>query len=162
MGSVEVSRPYRVWGAQNGAIDGHLSIGTDKMAKEVGYSRLRVYSRTAAAASTQTRDGLPLEESRPDLPRACRQSGSPATRRALPAVYVGRTGSGTKSNDERNEGDQPTAPSRSSAGNGSNDPFTPRRRSVNMGPSSKRHLPQPAMHIAAALEIQTGCCEVRA
>jgi fumarate hydratase class II len=148
MGEVEVPAD-RYWGAQTARSLIHFSIGDDRMPKQVYHAY--GYVKKAAAAVNAAAGRLPRWKA--DLIcQVCDEVIAGELDEHFP-LYVWQTGSGTQSNMNVNEVISNRAIQLVGGQLGSKDPIHP-NDDVNMGQSSNDTFPT-AMHIAAALEIQT-------
>jgi fumarate hydratase class II len=148
MGEVEVPAD-RYWGAQTARSLIHFSIGDDRMPKQVYHAY--GYVKKAAARVNAAAGRLPRWKA--DLIcQVCDEVIAGHLDEHFP-LYVWQTGSGTQSNMNVNEVISNRAIQLVGGQLGSKDPIHP-NDDVNMGQSSNDTFPT-AMHIAAALEIQT-------
>jgi fumarate hydratase, class II len=148
MGAVEVPAD-RYWGAQTARSLIHFSIGDDHMPKQVYHA----YGYVKKAAAAVNADAGRLPRWKADLIcHVCDEVIAGHLDEHFP-LYVWQTGSGTQSNMNVNEVISNRAIQLVGGQLGSKDPIHP-NDDVNMGQSSNDTFPT-AMHIAAALEIQT-------
>ncbi|HYR15516.1 MAG TPA: class II fumarate hydratase [Mycobacterium sp.] len=148
MGAVEVPAD-RYWGAQTARSLVHFSIGDDHMPKQVYHA----YGYVKKAAAAVNADAGRLPRWKADLIcHVCDEVIAGHLDEHFP-LYVWQTGSGTQSNMNVNEVISNRAIQLVGGQLGSKDPIHP-NDDVNMGQSSNDTFPT-AMHIAAALEIQT-------
>ena len=148
MGEVDVPAD-RYWGAQTARSLIHFSIGNDHMPKQVYHA----YGYVKKAAAAVNADAGRLPRWKADLIcHVCDEVIAGHLDEHFP-LYVWQTGSGTQSNMNVNEVISNRAIQLVGGQLGSKDPIHP-NDDVNMGQSSNDTFPT-AMHIAAALEIQT-------
>src|SRR5216684_1828401 len=148
MGDIEVPAD-RYWGAQTQRSLAHFAIGDDRMPRRVYHAY--GYVKKAAAAVNAAAGRLP--QWRADaIARAADEVIAGLLDDHFP-LYVWQTGSGTQSNMNVNEVISNRAIQLVGGQLGSKDPIHP-NDDVNMGQSSNDTFPT-AMHIAAAMEIQT-------
>ena len=148
MGAVEVPAD-RYWGAQTARSLIHFSIGDDHMPKQVYHA----YGYVKKAAAAVNADAGRLPRWKADLIcHVCDEVIAGHLDEHFP-LYVWQTGSGTQSNMNVNEVISNRAIQLVGGQLGSKDPIHP-NDDGNMGQSSNDTFPT-AMHIAAALEIQT-------
>jgi fumarate hydratase class II len=148
MGEIEVPAD-RYWGAQTQRSLIHFSIGNDRMPKEVYHA----YGYVKKAAAAVNADAGRLPRWKADLIcRVCDEVIAGELDEHFP-LYVWQTGSGTQSNMNVNEVISNRAIQLVGGQLGSKDPIHP-NDDVNMAQSSNDTFPT-AMHIAAAIEIQT-------